>query len=71
MDLAELRSHAQEKLDGYQDHLRSLDDSEVQHFSQKAHGPLENITEAIKQEYRSHIETYATLIAQIDSLLGA
>lgn len=71
MDLNELRSHAQSKVDEYHGQLQSMDEKGVQHFSKEGEGPLTEITDAIKQEYRNHIETYATLIAQIDALLGA
>ncbi len=71
MDLNELRSHAKSKVDEYHGHLKSIDEDGIQHYSKQGEGPLTEITDAIKQEYRNHIETYAALIAEIDALLGA
>jgi hypothetical protein len=71
MKLEEIRAEAQERLDAYHRRLSEMDDSNIQHFQQEHAGPLTNVTHAIRDEYRRHIETYTAFIAQIDAILGA
>jgi hypothetical protein len=71
MKLEEIRAEAEDRLEAYHGRLSDLDGNNIQHFRQERDGPLINVTHAIRDEYRNHIETYAALIAQIDAMLGA
>jgi hypothetical protein len=71
MDLKGLRSEYEQKIKEHEDHLKTMEEKEVQHFQKEGNGPLANITERIRAEYRRNIETYTALIAQIDAILGA
>ena len=71
MDLEDLRSEYEQKIKEHEDHLKTMDEKEIQHFQAEGNGPLSNITERIRVEYRRNIETYTALIAQIDAILGA
>ena len=70
MDLEKLRESHTEKIEELKENLRSIDEKDVRHFRQEGDGPLADITEKIKAEYYSHIDTYSALIAQIDAMLG-
>ncbi|KAA0688155.1 hypothetical protein DTW90_32645 [Neorhizobium sp. P12A] len=70
MDLAKLRDNHQQKLNEYEHQLQHMEENETKHFRQEGGGPLADITEEIKAEYRRHIQTYAAIIAEIDAILG-
>jgi hypothetical protein len=70
MNLAKLRDDHQRKLKEYEQHLQHMEENQTKHFRQEGSGPLADITEEIKAEYRRHIETYAAIIAEIDAILG-
>ncbi|MBW9115838.1 hypothetical protein JNB88_19580 [Rhizobium cauense] len=71
MSLEKLREDYTQRIKEYEDSLQSMSENEVKHFRSEGGGPLSDITEQIRNEYHRHIETYATLIAQIDAILGA
>lgn len=71
MPLADMREVYKLKEQKQRDQLRFLHESNSRHFRQEGDGPLQDITNEIKAEYERHIETYATLIAEIDAILGA
>jgi phosphoenolpyruvate carboxylase len=66
-----MRSEYEQKIKEHEDHLKAMDEKDIQHFQKEGNGPLSNVTERIKAEYRRNIETYTALIAQIDAILGA
>ncbi|WFU08084.1 hypothetical protein QA646_12255 [Rhizobium sp. CB3090] len=70
MDLHERRKSYEQKIAEHQEQLQSMEEKDIRHFRQEGNGPLAEVTEEIKAEYRRHIETYAALIAQIDAMLG-
>lgn len=71
MPLTDMREVYKQKEQEQRDQLRFLHESNSRHFRQEGDGPLQDITNEIKSEYERRIETYAALIAEIDSLLGA
>ncbi|MDK4738104.1 hypothetical protein ACXHXG_12230 [Rhizobium sp. LEGMi198b] len=71
MDLTKLRNNYERKIEEHEEQLRSLEDKDIRHFRQEGDGPLKEITDEIRAEYQRHIETYATLIAEINAILGA
>jgi len=71
MSLEKLREDYTQRIKEYEDSLQSMSENEVKHFRSEGGGQLSDITEQIRNEYHRHIETYATLIAQIDAILGA
>ena len=71
MTLEKLREDYVQRVKEYEDNLKSMSENDVKHFRAEGGGPLSDITEQIRNEYYRHIETYATLIAEIDAILGA
>jgi hypothetical protein len=71
MSLADIREKYREKLEEHREKIRTMEETDARHFRQEGSGPLSDITAEIKAEYHRHIETYATLIAEIDAILGA
>lgn len=70
MNLDELRKSYQSRIEEHEEQLQAIHGKDVRHFRREGEGPLTEITEEIKAEYRRHIETYTALIAQIDAMLG-
>ncbi|KQV68091.1 hypothetical protein [Rhizobium sp. Root1220] len=69
-NLAKLREDYEQRINEYEEHLRSMTENGTRHFRSEGNGPLADITSQITNEYRRHIETYAALIAEIDAILG-
>lgn len=70
MDLAKLRESYEQRLREHEDTLREMDEKGIRHFRQEGDGPLADVSETIRAEYHRHIETYGSLIAEIDAILG-
>ncbi len=71
MSLEKLREDYTQRIKEYETNLKETSEKDIRHFRSEGKGPLADITDQIKNEYRRHIETYTALIAQIDAILGA